>query len=1215
MRRGRAWTVWLVGGLSVFGFGEMVRGSCPTTPCTTNGQCNDGIACTVDQCIAGDCLCSPNDSACEDGIFCNGTGQCSTTTGCHTIPPPTCTSPLFCSNFYQDCVECETNAQCSMPEPYCGGSGFCVQCETSLQCQDGSFCTGTETCDTGSGQCQDAPNVNCAKTCFRGPTPGATCTTDANCGAGGNCVGFCSELRLKCVQCEDNADCDNGVFCDGAESCVNDVCVVNPPPVCKRCVGGANDGSGCQTNADCPGSPAGTCTGATSFCDEANDRCNVCLNDAQCADSLSCTLDQCTHYTNGLNLCNNIQDDSICDDGLTCNGQEHCNASLTGCVAGTPLSCVKSCFRGFNAGAACSIDSQCGSSCEGGVNPGISCTSDSNCGKACIGGGPTGDPNADGWPCLSASDCISSVCGQGLCVPGKCVGLCSEAFGGCVDCEVNAPCSDNLFCDGTETCSVNGTCLAGSRVDCSSLVTACSDGTCSESQDRCVSIAVNNNDSCVGPDHCSAAFKCSNGSCVPNTPGAADPYRCVRLEWRPTTQQTVVQGSTAVLSLYAVADQCATPSDDCATSSAAILRVSGLLNWNNAYLQLQPSTSQSPNPADACNASSPCNLCQTCVGGSNPGASCMQRCIGGSFAGYPCSTALHCPGGTCYSGPVCNGGTNDSNACTTNTQCPGNYCSFGTAAGSICTSAADCTGGGSCVPAFCDTNSKCLGGGSCGAATNYNWLSSIFPNDCSSSAMNGPCPSSGFPGNDGGAFYQAIQPTTCGGAHNYPARSACASSAGLKITDFKFRALAVPPGNGSTNVSLAPCGPPLLRTGVTSLVLPPPGYTTDDILKTIGPPASIRVLACGSAADCVDNDPCTTDACNNGTCSHDLLNCVDNDLCTIDYCAAGVCHHDAVPCDPTEVCYGGSCFDPCTTSADCNDGVSCTVDVCDNNVFPLPGVCRYTASDALCSTGLFCQGRRCDPDVGCVFDHECISANGNPCPVAAACNETTDSCGGCFPPTVVAEGSRYLRVTPTSSGSTPVALIVRGQCDDPEVGCVNRFVQSKCDGGSNNGTNCVTDADCPKTCSSDSQNAGAACTQNSQCIFGSCQGKCETGTLGPSAFFKTSAQWGTVHVRGAQIRPGERYLVQAQCNIPPIQTSAANEATTWKWGDVTGNNVVDALDVVRLVDAFRGIFTGTTFQQVNHWGCTPDKTIDALDIVSDVDAFRGLPYSCPMTCP
>lgn len=1198
--------------VSIAGASIEVRAQCPTAACTTNAQCNDGRFCTVDQCVANNCICVPTDSLCSDGSFCNGFDHCNPATGaCVEDPPISCSSPLFCSEFYQDCVECESNAQCAPPEPYCNNVGVCVQCENDAQCQDGSFCTGSETCDEGSGQCQDAPNVNCSKTCFRGPTPGASCTTDSNCGAGGRCVGKCSELRLQCVQCEFDSECNNNVFCDGAETCVNDLCVANPAPVCKRCVGGENNGIGCDDNADCSGSPSGTCTGATSFCDEANDRCNVCLNDAQCADSLSCTLDQCTHYPGGLNLCNNVQDDGICDDGLICNGAEACNATLTGCVAGTPLNCVKSCFRGLNDGAACSIDSQCGSSCSGGFNDGLTCTTDSNCGKACQGG-----TNA-GASCTASSQCDSGFCAQGLCIPGKCVGLCSETFGGCVDCEVNSACANTLFCDGTESCSVNGVCLSSPNIDCSSLSSFCADGLCSEAQDRCVSIPVNNGTTCVGADHCSAAYECNNGSCVPDTPAGADPYRCVRLEWRPTTQQEVVLGSTVTLSLYAVSDQCNTPSDDCATNAAAMLRVAALLNWNSSHLELQPGTTQNPNPADGCNASDACNLCQTCLGGTNPGAACKQRCTGGTFHGYPCSSSLHCPGGTCYSGPVCNGGTNDGNACTSSAQCPGNYCSLGTNAGDICTSAADCGGATlGCVPATCDTTSKCLNGGQCATPTNYNWLSSSFPNDCSSSAMNGPCPSSGFPGNDGGAYYQAIQPTTCGGAHNYPARSACATNAGLKVTDFKFRALAVPSGAGTTNVSLATCGPPILRTSVTSLVLPPPGYSTDDILKTLGPPASIRVLSCGSAADCQDNDPCTTDACNNGTCAHTLLNCLDNDLCTIDYCAAGTCHHDPVPCEPTEVCYQGACYDPCTTTADCNDGVACTVDVCDNNTFPIPGVCRYTVSDALCSTGLFCQQRRCDPELGCVFDHECMSGLGNPCPVAGACNESNDTCGGCLPPTVTAAGSRYLRVIPPDMGSTPLAISVKGLCGDDEVGCVSRFVQSRCEGGSANGANCVSDANCPKTCSAESQNAGVSCTTNSQCQFGSCTGKCETGTLGSSAFFKTAAQWGTVYVRGPQIRPGETYLVQSQCNMPPIQTSAATETITWNWGDVTGDNNGDALDIVRLVDAFRGIFGGgTTFQQVNHWACTPDKFIDALDIVSGVDAFRGIDYPCIMTCP
>lgn len=296
----------------------------------------------------------------------------------------------------------------------------------------------------------------------------------------------------------------------------------------------------------------------------------------------------------------------------------------------------------------------------------------------------------------------------------------------------------------------------------------------------------------------------------------------------------------------------------------------------------------------------------------------------------------------------------------------------------------------------------------------------------------------------------------------------------------------------------------------------------------------------------------------------------------------------------------------------CDDAVLCTINECN----AVSGVCRYTPSDALCSTGQFCHGERCDAALGCINDHECIGTTGNPCPSPDTCDETTDTCGGCLAPTVQAAGSRYIRVTPGNQGNIGIAIKVVGDCNDAQSSCVASYVQSKCDGGSNDGNDCDTDEACPKTCSALSGNAGAPCTMNSQCTFGTCQGKCDPGILGPIPYYKASAQWGTILVRGAQIRPGERFRVHTECNLPPPTLSAASEATTWIWGDTSGEGDVDALDLVRLIDAFRGIFGGgTTFEQVNHWGCTPDKSIDALDIALGVEAYKGFPYPCGVSCP
>jgi hypothetical protein len=208
-----------------------------------------------------------------------------------------------------------------------------------------------------------------------------------------------------------------------------------------------------------------------------------------------------------------------------------------------------------------------------------------------------------------------------------------------------------------------------------------------------------------------------------------------------------------------------------------------------------------------------------------------------------------------------------------------------------------------------------------------------------------------------------------------------------------------------------------------------------------------------------------------------------------------------------------------------------------------------------------------------------------------------------------------LSVAPADQGSTPVALLVTGDCSDPIAACVYQYVQSKCNGGSNDGQDCFTDADCPKRCVG-GQFPGADCTIPTDCPQGECAGRCDAGTLGSTPFYKTTAQWGTAKARGAQIRPDTMYMVHAECNFPggPVLSSAAN-ATTWKWGEVNGNETLNVLDIYNLVNAVKGFLEPYTFEQMNLWGCAPDDVLNALDIALCVDALRGFAYPCSLVCP
>ncbi len=98
----------------------------------------------------------------------------------------------------------------------------------------------------------------------------------------------------------------------------------------------------------------------------------------------------------------------------------------------------------------------------------------------------------------------------------------------------------------------------------------------------------------------------------------------------------------------------------------------------------------------------------------------------------------------------------------------------------------------------------------------------------------------------------------------------------------------------------------------------------------------------GAPPTCDDGTNCTTDSCDPGTgcvftADPSATTCDDSNLCTTgDTCSAGTCSGTAVVFDDGQACNGVETCDPLTgvqvvgTPLDCDDGVACTVDTCDD---------------------------------------------------------------------------------------------------------------------------------------------------------------------------------------------------------------------------------------------------------------------------------------------
>lgn len=147
---------------------------------------------------------------------------------------------------------CMTNADCPDDGQYCNGTlectgGRCVVANVPT-CTDGIQCTDDH-CDPVANRCVNSVN-------------------DANCPSGLSCS------MHGCVMgtvCEFDVDCDDGVFCNGVESCVTQICMSS----------GMRD---CDDHSDCT---MDGCSDAMGMCTH-DVYPDVMTNVAHCGDGTTC---------------------------------------------------------------------------------------------------------------------------------------------------------------------------------------------------------------------------------------------------------------------------------------------------------------------------------------------------------------------------------------------------------------------------------------------------------------------------------------------------------------------------------------------------------------------------------------------------------------------------------------------------------------------------------------------------------------------------------------------------------------------------------------------------------------------------------------------------------------------------------------------------------------------------------------------------------------
>jgi hypothetical protein len=383
------------------------EGAGPPGDCTTDGECADANVCNTDACENGSCVYTkladgpqpggtdlPND--CHDPICSNGVAGNAPDDTEDANDNNDCTTDS-CANGVKVNMPVASGAPCAAGT--CNASGQCVGCNLPSDCGAETFCQAwacdNEVCmsnptanDTplpsnqqAPGDCQelacdgagstksvtdngDVPggdgNQCTAEVCVGGTpqhppqAPGTPCDGDGVCNGSGQCV--------ECVEDDD---------CDGAEVCVNNMCMCTPITcaqaglTCGMTSDGCgntlncNDGqqNGTETDIDCGGT--GTCPVDCGPGKKCNTGSNCTTN--TCADGVCCN-NSCTLACRACNLpatlgtCTFLplyQDDNapMCSGTMTCDGAGTCKKDngqtcaagsecASGKCMGAPLVCV-----------------------------------------------------------------------------------------------------------------------------------------------------------------------------------------------------------------------------------------------------------------------------------------------------------------------------------------------------------------------------------------------------------------------------------------------------------------------------------------------------------------------------------------------------------------------------------------------------------------------------------------------------------------------------------------------------------------------------------------------------------------------------------------------------------------------------------------------------------------------------------------------------------
>lgn len=469
---------------------------CDGKTCEDGDLCTEGETCSKAACNGGAA------KTCDDGDPCTD-DACDPKKGCTTSPKTggTCEDGDACTEG-DTCVDgkcvggsaasCDDGNPCT--DDACDAKAGCTHVERTGACDDGDACTDGDTCV--AGVCKPGPAKSCSD--------GNPCTDDV------------CDPKTGCSNPNNTAPCDDGTFCNGADTCKDGTCSVHA------------------------GNPCG------ASCDETIDKCVGCLVDADCGPTTFGAWGACGGFA------------STCDT----TGTQSRTVTAPKCVAGActyPTSSEsQACTRGTD-GLSCGAVtygtwSACGgysSTCDETGTRSRSVTTPTCSGGACVNAGSTETGsctrNTDGSSCGTTSYGAWSSCGgfsnacdttgtrsrsktTYACAAGSCKSTAGSENQSCTRSVANGTsCGSGKYC-----CS--GTCFSkNDRNHCSSCGIACPSGsscnsigggnyscTCT-SNAQCVNAGFGSGATCWSPSgtmYCNC--QCTTNNCCA---GGADCYK------------------------------------------------------------------------------------------------------------------------------------------------------------------------------------------------------------------------------------------------------------------------------------------------------------------------------------------------------------------------------------------------------------------------------------------------------------------------------------------------------------------------------------------------------------------------------------------------------------------------------------------------------------------------------------------------------------------